>query len=626
MRTRDPHWLLILSALVGLALMVVIPNNISIGANNRVGLALDWQEVQGVALAAGVSPAQLVQRLRSEGISYLVLREDTLGRLKQTGRIQILTGWELRQLSQMLGQADGAKDDLPGRDTYILTTQRELYERVKQRLNKRFPGQVRSLTWEVNNVYVLALPEPPERLNQVGIGLAGDDIAAVKAMGLKPVLAWLDGTKSADELKLDLQDAASVQPEILLPGPLAETAQEQVGAFLARLDIIQAVPEFDPPPGIAPAVAASGYKAVRVYERPPHTIYQEYALAVRDRNVRFLILHLFWQVPAEYSGQTLLAANVAHIRRVAAAATGGAIRLGQPKQFEPRPANPLLVAAMLSLTPALFINWRQWPRLPWLSFCLGIGLIALVGPPRLLMLLRKGLALMLAGLLPVKAMFTTLIWADKRITGTLKRGLMVLMVSSGLTLVGGIAVQGLLGDIGFLLKLEAFSGIKAAYLITFFSVLATAYKKLWLGDRWWAEKQITPLELVVLASLMLLVWVLFNRSGNMSIIPIPTWELKARAWLESNLYARPRTKEFLLGHPALMLAAAGWAQNKFYRPYLLVLAAVGQASLINTFVHLHTPVVVSLVRSILGLLGGALLGTVIVGTGNFVARRGKRNA
>jgi hypothetical protein len=82
--------------------------------------------------------------------------------------------------------------------------------------------------------------------------------------------------------------------------------------------------------------------------------------------------------------------------------------------------------------------------------------------------------------------------------------------------------------------------------------------------------------------------------------------------LEALLYARPRFKEFLLGHPLLFLFGASgglgaWALR--YRPILLFFGLLGQASIINTFAHAHTPLLFSLLRTTNGFFLGLFFGT-----------------
>ena len=172
------------------------------------------------AQAAGVPAAELVQQLQPEGAGYMTVREDTLGRLKQTGRIQVLTGWELYQLTQMLSSEDAAEEEFRLQDTYVLTTNQELFNRLKERLQRRFPDQVRTLDWAADNTYVLAVSVHRDQLTPVGIGISPSEVAAVRALGFEPVLVWLDGAKTLGELKLDLNDVAQLQPAALIPGPL----------------------------------------------------------------------------------------------------------------------------------------------------------------------------------------------------------------------------------------------------------------------------------------------------------------------------------------------------------------------------------------------------------------------
>ena len=116
--------------------------------------------------------------------------------------------------------------------------------------------------------------------------------------------------------------------------------------------------------------------------------------------------------------------------------------------------------------------------------------------------------------------------------------------------------------------------------------------------------------LVLIGALVVLVL----RSGHTSGMPVPGIELKMRAALEQLFYARPRTKEFMIGHPAFLLAFYGAARR--WRTWIifgLVLAAtIGQGSMVETFAHMRTPVEMSLVRGIGGVCFGGAIGAVLV--------------
>jgi hypothetical protein len=94
------------------------------------------------------------------------------------------------------------------------------------------------------------------------------------------------------------------------------------------------------------------------------------------------------------------------------------------------------------------------------------------------------------------------------------------------------------------------------------------------------------------------------RSGNFSA----EWmhpDNGLRSMLENILTIRPRTKELLLGQPLLYLGFA------FGSPLLTLLGFVGQISIVNTFMHAHSPVTVSLLRTIYGQVLGLVAGFAV---------------
>lgn len=114
--------------------------------------------------------------------------------------------------------------------------------------------------------------------------------------------------------------------------------------------------------------------------------------------------------------------------------------------------------------------------------------------------------------------------------------------------------------------------------------------------------------LVVLAAAVVFV----ARSGHTSGMPVSSLELRFRAALEQAFYARPRTKELLIGHPAFLLA---WMA--FWRKWptmvlcaLVLVATIGQGSMVETFAHMRTPVYMSFMRGIGGIVLGAGIGAL----------------
>jgi hypothetical protein len=197
------------------------------------------------------------------------------------------------------------------------------------------------------------------------------------------------------------------------------------------------------------------------------------------------------------------------------------------------------------------------------------------------------------------------------------------------TLAGIVFIVGLLSGRLFLLKVDEFLGVK---LVLVAPVLLTlAYYGLGLAslspNAGWGPRRARieqtlraiydkPLIIgqVVLGIVVLVAFALFvARSGNDPGVGVSGAELKMRALLDKYLLVRPRTKEFALGHPALFFALAAAASGRFPKWImpLIVVGAVGQSSLLDTFCHLHTPLLISMLRGLIGWALGAVIGAVL---------------
>jgi len=88
-------------------------------------------------------------------------------------------------------------------------------------------------------------------------------------------------------------------------------------------------------------------------------------------------------------------------------------------------------------------------------------------------------------------------------------------------------------------------------------------------------------------------------------------ELKIRSLLDHYLLARPRFKD-MFGHAAMIIAlfiVTKYRRRDLALP-LFLLGAFGQESLLDTFCHLHTPLVASVWRAVLGIVIGIVTGAL----------------
>lgn len=190
-----------------------------------------------------------------------------------------------------------------------------------------------------------------------------------------------------------------------------------------------------------------------------------------------------------------------------------------------------------------------------------------------------------------------------------------------ISLAGAAVMVAALGDYRFMVKVVQFRGVKAMFVLPLLVVAAGAiiYILQHYGSRercswwqvWWpGQGGLRWSHILILVSLVGAGIVYIGRTGNF-LIPVPGVELWLRRFLEDFLGARPRTREFLLGHPLLVLGLGlyTWGRQREAMAAIVV-ATMGQISLVNTFAHAHAPLVLSLVRSLYAFILGGFLGTV----------------
>ncbi len=191
----------------------------------------------------------------------------------------------------------------------------------------------------------------------------------------------------------------------------------------------------------------------------------------------------------------------------------------------------------------------------------------------------------------------------------------------GISLVGGMTVAALLGTRYYLLGFGVFTGVKLAQALP----LLVGAGLLFATLRAYPAEHIRKLPvglilLILVIAAGALVLVLLRSGDNM--LPVAQAELAARTWLEQTLYARPRSKEMLLAFPALAAYVALCARRI---PILAlpagVLALVGSVSVVNTLCHTFTPVLLSVIRTLLGAGIGFGIGLLVLGLVCWIVRK-----
>ena len=101
------------------------------------------------------------------------------------------------------------------------------------------------------------------------------------------------------------------------------------------------------------------------------------------------------------------------------------------------------------------------------------------------------------------------------------------------------------------------------------------------------------------------------RTGNSATTS--STELAFRNFLENTLVIRPRTKEMIVGWPMLLLFIWSLRRRMKFLPMIFGTGmTIGLVSVVNTFLHIRTPFLISLLRTGWGVLFGLLIGLALV--------------
>ena len=164
-----------------------------------------------------------------------------------------------------------------------------------------------------------------------------------------------------------------------------------------------------------------------------------------------------------------------------------------------------------------------------------------------------------------------------------------------------------------MLKLDQFIGVKIAHVIPIVVVPFILY--IWNTEKpLQTVKQLLDKALdykwAALAAIVAVAgFIYISRTGN-TTAELSAAEAGMRNFLNDVLGVRPRSKEFLIGYPLTLLLF--WLGASSRNWILTIPAVIGQVSLVNTYAHIHTALLISLQRSFNGLVLGIVIGLLLI--------------
>lgn len=503
------------------------------------------------------------------------------------------------------------------------------------------------------------------KLMYVSLGLLPEKVEKIQALGLEvvPRTICYNGFNDARYARAVVEgyERFGITPAYLIAGGEAVIGFDDGEGFTAdyiqdkgvtiglietnvqRENLMQA--------GVEAAIQAADYDTVRVFsmwdyvqyrygyygyagaEEIVNTLYR----AIVERNIRIIYFKPFKQTDDSHVYVTDAAVYREALESLNGRLAAHGITMGRASVMDNYqvPALAMLVLGLGAgiggaLLPDTFLPMkRKWTLLLALAAVLCVGAAWLVMPNSFRLVASFAGAVVFACLaaaffLAAAKRTGAALAEDAKLRTILPRAAGILLCAVLISLAGAVMTAAPLSSTDFMLELGIFRGVKLAQLLplAFFCVLFVSYYGLFererQADTLRVRDVLTALRwnipvwaLLLLAVVGLAGYYYLARTGHETEVSVSTVELLLRNDLENWLLARPRTKEFLVAFPCVMLAVyCAVRRLPFWTALFGLAGTIGMTSVCNTFMHIRTPLYLGFVRTGYALVMGLVLGAV----------------
>lgn len=648
--SRKWLWILVVVGVIA-ALPVVYDRLQTEKSSKTVEFVFDYRDLVEVA-SYRANPqdyiSEQLDRLKDAGVQSMAIYESTLEDYRRARRVMLWGGADVANLTNTI---------IPANEnyTYLLFTSPEYSETLAPVIKEAFSNLgISSRDWSFRGQQGLIIETPLEDATLKPLQPDPFTLDTLHNKGFNIVPRLVDSLpydKDAVKKLLDRYEELGVK-RILFEGESVKGFNDDAdmgsitdfanllnerGIGIAAIENIKKQQK-----GFNKLAYLLDYNVTRLYSLSegdsaldPKKISDRFALATKDRNIRMIYLNT---IPSRNTAKaqvtdTLdnLITSLSEPGGAVEQITGNGFTLGQATAFDvvdspyQRYFKLVAVVGAVSLV-ALMISYF----IPWLTIAAWV--LGLIGSAGLLLLkpllFEQALALAAA----ISAPTLAVVLAIRKInemgpplrnnpltykTMSPKRRLthsLVLYLKTAVISFSAVPfVIALLNNVTYSLVLNQFRGVSLLHMAPI--GLVALYVLMYRGDfvlNKTGKLLRTPITLaMVLAAVVLGAVGMYylSRTGNSgNVTPL---EMAFRTFLENTVGVRPRNKEFLLAHPLLILGA--FLAFKYRNAaFIMIIAVIGQLSMVDTFAHIHSPILISLIRGLLGLGLGLIIGIIAV--------------
>lgn len=651
----------IIMIIVGLisALMIDFQRHQVEERNNTVELAIDYEGLLQLSEMTGTPIEEVFRQAKESGITSLAVYETTFKKLNVNGKTTAVSGSSL-----LTNYYSGAMVDpewrklvengtIKGSMIYITGHDAQTFKEVTEDLYRRLGhDRVRELT--VGGKTVLEVNDYYEEFLKANIGMPTDEMKLVNEAGFYVMARPSNYVKcSKDDVDAVFKRLEGIKvSNMTFSGKECLGSPDEVNYVVEKLQerditlgMIEGVTQlqFYPQNGLLEIAKAMDYKAARLYGIGPDEMAKmqiqqavdRWSNTDPERNIRIDLLRIFEK---PQGNMTLLETNMKYFSETRDMLERSGYKIGPAGTFEPfYPSSLLRAVVMMGVAAAIVLYLSLIApsvKEKYLYMLLAVLVIGMAGP----VLMGHGNKIRVIAALASANFFPAIavIWQLDRIREAkadvkasllkiIPTAMLALFASGIISYAGAAYLSASLADTEYLLEVNIFRGIKLTFVLPLVLVAIAFLQRFDIFDGKMDDtdgvinqlKKILdmPVKIKTLLGLgfVLIAGIVFvARSGHTSGMPVAGAELKFRAFLEHLMWARPRSKELLIGHPGFMLAALAWWRQwpTMILFVLVIVATIGQGSMVETFAHMRTPIYMSFVRGLGGIGLGAIIGAV----------------
>ena len=596
-----------------------------------VQMVVNYSDIVAMSNANDMTEEAFAEALQERGVSAVLYKEWSLGSLSANGQISIEVGNNI----EYAPFSDKISRDVPisAANAYITLLDKNIAMQVKEHVLQKvpgadyYPGKLDVITIPImvpngDSEVVTAL----NKIKEIGVGFDTNGIMRMSALGFDTVPQLRSWDNPSDTSLRAALDEVKSMPNLVyllfndkeIPGypektrTLADLLKDSNGNTVVTVATI----EFSDQKGLNQLGVLLNKDVIRLHtisngemgNLTPDSALDRWLLAARERNMRSLLVR-FFDITTPGSN---LQGNLDYVASIQEGLLESGFTLDQPYQKPLSiPASTILVAMIGVAVVAGVMLILLEMRLPKLSL---LALVAGIAAWLALLLVSPTMAKKMMALLSVIT-FPTLscLLLMKPEARSIGKSVLALLKLCVISYIGAVLMVGLLADILFMLKLDQFIGVKLAHVVPIVAVPFILYI-------WNEEKPLTFVKQLLEKALdykwtMLGVLVgvagmiYLTRTGN-SGAELSAAESTMRTFLNDVMGVRPRSKEFLIGYPFTLLLFWLGASRKNW--ILTIPAIIGQVSLVNTYAHVHTALIMSMMRSFNGLVLGIVVGLMLI--------------